>query len=115
MRHKESLPNHDTPLAAALRFALEVAAWLAIHALWGWWAVITAVLGLALFNKRGDKHVRGIPVPGAARLLLELALLLVGAWAMARWLGPLAGGAMLASLFALVIVGRARYRWLLGQ
>lgn len=114
--HKADLPaNHDSPLAAALRFALEVAAWLAIHAVWGWWAVAIAVLALALFNAPGDKRVRGIPIPGAGRALLELAVMLVGAWAMARWLGPLAGGAMVVALFAMLIVGHARYRWLIGQ
>lgn len=112
--HPRSLAP-DTPLAAALRFALEVGAWVAIQKVWGWLALVVAVLLLSLLNARGDKNFSGIPVPGPLRILVEVGVLALGSWAAARWLGPLAGGLMLGALLLLLLVGRARYRWLLGR
>jgi asparagine N-glycosylation enzyme membrane subunit Stt3 len=103
----------DTPAAAALRFALEVGAWLAILQAWGWWALVLAVLALALFNARGDKKVQGILVPGPLRVVLEIGVFLLGSLAAAQWIGPLAGLLMAMAVLLLIVVGRERYRWLL--
>ena len=106
-------PHH--PVAAGLRFVLEVTAWLAIWQVWGWLAFLAGVLALALFNARGDKRVQGIVVPGALRIFLELGVLLLGCWAMARWLGGTAAALMLLALVAMIVIGRERYRWLLRR
>jgi asparagine N-glycosylation enzyme membrane subunit Stt3 len=104
----------DTPAAAALRFALEVGAWLAILQAWGWGALVLAVLALALFNARGDKKVQGILVPGPMRVVLEIGVLLLGSLAAARWIGLPAGLLMAMAVLLLIVLGRGRYRWLLG-
>jgi hypothetical protein len=110
----DQLPQSpDNTAAAALRFVLEVAAWLAMLQVWGWWALVLAVLALSVFNARGDKKVQGILVPGPARVVLEIGVLLLGSLAAAEWLGPPTGFLMALVLLLLIFVGRERYRWLL--
>jgi hypothetical protein len=114
-REDNLLPHSpDNAAAAALRFALEVGAWLAMLQVWGWWALVLAVLALSIFNARGDKKVQGIIIPGPLRIVLEIGVLLLGSVAAAQWLGPLAGLLMALVVLLLIFVGRERYRWLLS-
>ncbi len=109
------LNNQDNPVAAVLRFNAEVATWLAIQYVWGWGAVIVAILTLAVLNARGDKQVGGILVPGAFRIMLELGVMAVGVAAAAMAVGPWAGIALGLIVVLQAIAGRRRYRWLLRQ
>ncbi len=109
------LNNGDNAFAAALRFGVEVIAWVAIQRVWGWGAMIVAILVLAIFNARNDKQVRGIPVPGVVRIVLEVGLIVVGAIAATLWLGGWVGTGMGVVLVLQIIVGWRRYAWLLRQ
>jgi hypothetical protein len=109
------LDNGDNAFAALLRFGVEVVAWVAIQRVWGWSAMIIAILVLAIFNARGDKQVRGIPVPGGVRMVLEVGLMLVGTIATTLWLGGWVGVGMGLALLLQLIVGWRRYAWLLRQ
>lgn len=110
---ESALKRPEPPVPAALRFVLEVVAWVAIQRLWGWGGFLVAVLLLALLNAPGDKKVQGIPIPGPFRALLELVVLGAGAFAVADWLGPVAGAGMAGAILLLLLTGRERYRWLL--
>lgn len=109
------LNNGDNAFAAALRFGVEVVAWVAIQRIWGWGTMIVAILLLAIFNARGDKQVRGIPVPGGVRIVLEIGLMVVGTIATTLWLGAWVGAGMGIALLLQLIVGWQRYVWLLRQ
>lgn len=109
------LNNGDNAFAAVLRFGVEVMAWLAIQRVWGWGAMIVAILVLAIFNARGDKQVRGIPVPGGVRLVLEVGLMVVGTIAATLWLGGWVGAGMVIALLLQIALGWRRYAWLLRQ
>ncbi len=114
----------------ALRFLLELVA-LAGFATWawqsfsGWWriviAVIVVVIAMALwgvFAVPNDPSRSGnapVPVSGVVRLVLELAILLSGAYA---W--HLGGFALVATIFAALIIFHyvlsiERIMWLLQQ
>jgi hypothetical protein len=77
----ETDPYREPPALAALRFALEVAAWIAIYFAWGWPFLIVAVALLSLLNVPGDKHVVVIPISGKIRILIELAVFAAGIYA----------------------------------
>lgn len=109
------LNNGENAFAAALRFGVEVVAWVAIQRVWGWGAMIVAILVLAIFNARGDKQVRGIPVPGGVRLVLEVGLMIVGTIAVTLWLGGWVGAGMGVALLLQMVLGWRRYAWLLRQ
>ena len=79
----------EPPALAALRFMLELFAWIAIYFAWGWPLLILAVAALSVFNVRGDKHRVVIAVPGKLRIAIELVVLLAGAFAAYRvWSVP---------------------------
>ncbi|MDJ0828095.1 MAG: YrdB family protein [Rhodobacter sp.] len=118
------------PANLALRFALEIAALAGIGA-WAWamtagWLRPVAVLGAVaaaallwtLFNVPGDPSRSGaapVAVPGWARLILELAILLGGALAFHR-AGHSGPGAALAGLVVLhYALSGDRLAWLLRQ
>lgn len=109
------LKNDDNAFAVALRFGVEVMAWVAIQRVWGWSAMIVAILVLAIFNARGDKQSRGIPVPGGVRIVLEVGLMIVGTIATTVWLGRWAGAGMGVALLLQIVLGWRRYAWLLRQ
>jgi hypothetical protein len=109
------LNNGDNAFAAALRFGVEVMAWVAIQRVWGWGAMIVAILVLAIFNARGDKQVRGIPVPGGVRIVLEVGLMVAGTIAVTVWFGGWAGAGMAVALLLQIVLGWRRYAWLLRQ
>jgi hypothetical protein len=92
-----------------------VLSWLAIQRVWGWGAMVVAILILAVFNTRRDKRVRGIPVPGGIRLMLEIGLMVLGTIAATFWLGQWVGVGMGLALLLQLIVGWRRYMWLLRQ
>ncbi len=109
------LNNGDNAFAAVLRFGIEVLSWLAIQRVWGWGAMVVAILILAVFNTRRDKRVRGIPVPGGIRLMLEIGLMVLGTIAATFWLGQWVGVGMGLALLLQLLVGWRRYMWLLRQ
>ncbi len=118
------------PLNLALRFLLELVAVGAIG-VWAWkitdgplrylLVIGLPILAMALwgtFAVSGDPSRSGgapIPVPGAVRLLLELAILAVGAWALQS-----VGYPQWSIIFIIVVVlhyviSYDRIAWLLGQ
>jgi hypothetical protein len=111
----------DTPVGAATRFAVEVAAWVvvpwAVGRAVGWIAaavVLIAILAATgTFNAAGDKPHEGVIVPGPARLALEAALG-IGAVVAAGYLWGAVGAAPMAALVvAAGVAGRRRSAWLL--
>jgi hypothetical protein len=77
----ETSPYREPPALAALRFALEVVAWVAIHFAFGWPFAVVAVAVLALFSVRGDKHRVIVPIPGWLRVILEILVFAAGGYA----------------------------------
>lgn len=71
-------PYREPPALAALRFGLEVVAWIAIYFAWGWPLLILAVATLSLLNVPGDKHTVVIAIPGKVRIALELLVFAAG-------------------------------------
>lgn len=120
----------NNPLNLALRFMLEIAAWVAIG-YWGWNQASGAIryipaIGLAglamalwgVFRVPGDASASGsapVAVPGPVRLLLELALFGFAVWGLldagATTPGLVLGGAILLH-YAL---SYDRVAWLLHQ
>jgi hypothetical protein len=74
----ETDPYREPPALAALRFGLEVVAWIAIYFAWGWPLLIVAIALLSLLNVPGDKHMVVIPIAGKARIGIELAVFVAG-------------------------------------
>ena len=112
---------YDTNVSSGARFGIEVVAWIAgpwaaaVLSGSGWSALPTLVVlfGLpALFNTPGDKASTVIATPGAARILIEM-LLLVSAVAGA-WIAWPSWAAILVTLLGLTMLatGLPRYRWL---
>ncbi len=118
------------PINLAVRFLLELSAWGAMG-YWGWrqgegalrWllAIGIPVIAAALwgtFAVPDDPSRSGqapVPVPGALRLVLELATFGFGAWALYN-----TGNTLLSLLFALVVVAHYlvsydRVMWLIKQ
>jgi hypothetical protein len=113
-----------------LRFLLELAALvgfatLAWQSVSGWWRFVVALLVILIamalwgvFAVPDDPSRSGkapVPVPGAVRLVLELTILLGGAYA---W--HLGGHTLVAGIFAALIVfhyvlSAERIMWLLQQ
>ena len=105
--------SRDPPLLAGWRFALELAAWAALWLAWGIWAVVPAVLALALFNTPGDKRVVIVAVPGPIRLVVEALVELAGAYAVYTKWGAVAAGAFLLVYVLYLIAAHERLWWLL--
>ena len=113
-----------------LRFLLELAAlggfgFFAWQAGSGPWRVVLAVAAViaamtlwAVFAVPGDPSRSGgapVPVPGAVRLALELAILLGGAWAWHAGGQTLAGAAIAALVLLHYALSFERIAWLLRQ
>lgn len=102
----------ESPALAAMRFILEVIAWVSIYFAWGWLALIIAVALLAIPSTPGDKHMVILPIPGKLRLLIEAGVGIAGVAAAHRvWSIPPVGTLLFfyALLFA---ASRQRVRWL---
>lgn len=112
---------YDTVASSALRFVVEVAAWIvgpwAVAASTGmlWTAVPTAVVLIGLssvFSTPGDKNNVIVATPGLLRLAIELftvAVAVAGAWIVwPQWVAVIVSGLALADLVA----GIPRTRWL---
>ncbi len=112
---------YDTVPSAALRFAVEVVAWVAGP--WAafeltdrWWVAVLVGIVLvtlpAVFSTPGDKHQVVVATPGRARVIIEVALdtaAIVGAWVVwPRWLAVAVGAVVIGSL----VTGLSRWRWL---
>jgi hypothetical protein len=125
-----SAASDDKPpfplVQGALRFALEIAANVAIGR-WAWahggWlgtvvAVAACLMAWTVFNVPGDPSRGGgapVPVPGAVRLIVEGVVFATGAlalWATARWGWAIGFGVLLALHYAATW---RRVRWLLTQ
>ena len=118
------------PLNLAVRLVLEIAALVAI----GYWGfdqhsgVWQFLLGLGLpllaatawgtFAVPGDPSRSGsapVPVPGAVRLLLELALFGLASWALYDAGHPLLGAILASITVAHYVLSYDRVAWLLGR
>lgn len=112
---------YDTAASGALRFVMEIVAWVAGP--WaaaelsgsGWMAIpaLAVLLALpALFNTPGDKKQIPIRTPGPIRMVIEFFLIAVAvaaAWIVwPEW----AGYAVSATALAAIVTGMRRYRWL---
>lgn len=111
----------DTPVGAATRFAVEVAAWVlvpwAVGRAAGWIAgvvvLVVIVAATGTFNAVGDKRHEGVTVPAPVRLALEAGLG-IGATVAAGYLWGPAGAVPVAVLVvAAAVAGRRRGAWLL--
>lgn len=109
----------DTPLSAASRFLVELAAWILTPWALGRVSVNAAVTALvvlmalpATFNTPGDKKVTGVPVSGRVRITIEGVLFVAAAWGAVQVLpGPLGVIAVIV-LVAVGVVQVPRWRWL---
>jgi len=112
---------YDTVVSSALRFVVEVIAWIAgpwaMAASTGmaWTAIPTAIVLIGLssvFSTPGDKRNVIVATPGPLRLAIELltaAVAVVGAWIVwPQWAAVIVTGLALADLVA----GIPRTRWL---
>lgn len=118
------------PLNLTLRFVLELAA-LGAMGLWGFRAnegIVRYLLGLGLpllaacvwgvFAVPGDPSRSGsapVPVPGALRLVLELAFFALGAWALVRAGRPSWGLSMAGITVLHYALSYDRVSWLLQR
>lgn len=119
------MSNH--PFNLLVRFILELLA-LAALGLWGWtqhagalrfvWALglpLVAAVLWGIFRVPNDPHKAPVPVPGMARLLLEMLVFGSAVWAVYA-----TGRTTLASVFGLVVlahyvVSYDRVQWLMKQ
>jgi hypothetical protein len=117
-----ALPNPlDTAVSAALRFLVELIAWVAAPWAMGQWlgvwaAALTLVVLVALpavFSVPGDKHQVVVPVPGVVRYSIEWDLALAGV--IGAWFAWPTSAAVAATLVAILaqVTGWRRSRWLL--
>jgi hypothetical protein len=105
-------PYSEPATLAALRFVLEVAAWVAIYFAWGWIPFALALAALSVFSVPGDKHMVLIQVGGRMRILLEVLVALAGLVAAVQaWFLAAAGVLLVANVF-LFAASRARLHWL---
>jgi hypothetical protein len=103
----ETDPYREPAALAALRFALEVFAWIAIYFAWGWPFLILAVAVLSVFSVPGDKHKVVIPISGKARIALEIIVFVAGvAGAYLVWSVPSAS--VVALIIAVMFVSSHR-------
>lgn len=123
MAKQDSTFEHpfDTPLSSALRFLVEVLAWVAgprAAAQFSPWLIAPALavlVGLpAVFSTVGDKRQVIVATPGPPRLAIELGLHAVAA--VAPWLvwPPWAAAAAGAIVLVALLRGLPRARWLLA-
>jgi hypothetical protein len=105
-------PYTEPVALSALRFALEVAAWIAIYFAWGWIPLALAIATLSLCSVPGDKHMVVIRVNGPTRILLEALVAACGiAAARLAWSVP-AALVLLTGFIVLFALSRSRLRWL---
>ncbi len=114
--------NHpyDTVLSSGLRFLTELIAWVAgpwAASLYSNWLVVPTIVLLvglpSIFSTPNDKNTVVVPTPGGIRVVIEFLLYSVAA--VAPWFVWSAGVAAAATIivFATIITGAARTRWLL--
>jgi len=124
MSTESGLSPFDTAASSALRFAIEIIAWVAgpwaaAEITGSGWAIPVALVVLvglpAVFNTPGDKKSDGIATPGPIRIVIEMLLLGVAvAGAFTVWPVWVAVLVVLIGL-GMVVTGLPRYRWLLSQ
>ncbi|MDJ0758113.1 MAG: hypothetical protein QNJ19_01885 [Woeseiaceae bacterium] len=110
---------YDTPLSAGLRFSVELIAWIAgpwAAALASVWLIIPVAVTLvglpAVFSTPGDKRNVIVATPGPVRVVIELLLYSVAAFA--PWFVWSEGMAAAASGVVVVsaVLGMPRLAWL---
>lgn len=111
----ETEPYREIPALAALRFILEVIAWVAIYFAWGWIPLAFAVLAVSVFSVPGDKHMVIIKVSGPIRIVLEVALAIAGVAAAHKVLAIPPAGTLLLIYALMFAASRKRLRWLLAH
>jgi hypothetical protein len=109
----ETDPYREIPALAALRFILEVIAWVAIYFAWGWIPLVFAVAALTIFSVPGDKHMVVVKVPGWVRIALEVAVAIAGVAAAHKVLSIPPAGTFLLIYAIMFAASRKRMRWLL--
>jgi hypothetical protein len=108
----ETEPYREPATLVALRFALELIAWIAIYFAWGWIPLVFAVAALALLSVPGDKHMVVIKIAGPLRILVEAVVAAAGVIAAGRAWSTTAAGALLFAFAVLFAASRRRMRWL---
>ena len=114
--------NHpyDTVLSSGLRFLTELIAWVAgpwAASLYSNWLAVLAIsllVGLpSIVSTPNDKNTVVVPTPGGIRVAIEFLLYSVAA--VAPWFvwSPGIAAATASIVFATIITGGARTRWLL--
>lgn len=106
------LSPHDTVTSAILRFVLEIAALFAIGAAFGIFNFLISVFVIALFNAKGDKRFQGIQVSGIMRLIIEIAIALLGIYSVLVVFGAVWAGIFGAVFVVYLVLGRERLLWL---
>ena len=108
----ETEPYREIPALAALRFILEVIAWVAIYFAWGWIPLAFAILAVSVFSVPGDKHRVIIKVSGPIRIALEVALAIAGVAAAHKVLAIPPASTLLLIYALMFAASRKRLRWL---
>ncbi len=108
----ETEPYREPPAVAALRFVLEVIAWIAIYFAWGWVPLALAMAALSLLSVPGDKHMVVIRVSGPVRIVVELVVVIAGTAAARQAWSTGAAAALLLAFVVLFAAARTRLRWL---
>ena len=105
-------PYGESKAPAALRFVLEVLAWLAIYFAWGWIPLALAMAALSLLSVPGDKHMVVLPVSGPVRIMVEALVAGAGIVAAAQAWSWIVGAVLLGAFAVLFATSRPRLRWL---
>jgi hypothetical protein len=114
----------DTATSSALRFTIELVAWVAgpwaaAEAVGSGWVAAPALVVLvglpAVFNTPGDKKTTGVATPGSVRVAIEMLLVIVAVTAAFTVWPWWAGTAVVACGLAMVFASVPRYRWLVDQ
>lgn len=102
----------DPPVLAALRFVLEVAAWVAIYFAWGWIPLVLSIAALSLFSVPGDKHIVLFPIPGPLRMAVEAAVGIAGVIAAHAVWGPRLAVPFLLAYLLFFLISYRRWIWM---
>lgn len=105
-------PRSDTPIAATLRFLFEVFFLFAFWRHWGWAVAIAAALVIVTTGVQGDKRRILVPISGSVRVVLELALTVLGLWATFRLFGAVWGIVITIVHLLYLAMSLRRFRWL---
>ncbi len=108
--------SYDTVLSSGLRFLTELVAWVAgpwAASLYSNWLVVLLVGLPSIFSTPNDKNTVVVPTAGGIRVVIEFLVYSVAA--VAPWFvwSPGIAAAAATIVFATIITGATRTRWLL--